>query len=536
MKAARGLRRALDWRPLAVLGVMSAAITVAALNVLAARHPLRFDWTGDRTYTLSPSTEGTLRQLSERVELVIFLGRSDPLYASVKQLLGSYQAASHWLETRFVDPDRDPGQLLALQAKYGIEAGRAENGRVVTDTLIIVAKGSHHWYITHDDIIRYDEEQGIAAPQLERALTIGLRQVLVPTAVRICFTTGHEELSIDDVSPTGLAELSRRLETDNYEVAEVDLSANQQPNLENCGLIIVAAPDVPFSPSAADLVAARFNSGGNVLVLASAGLSETLNVEDRGLGRLTRLAGIEFGGGVILEKSPERRMPDGMGETFFALPADHPVTAGLFRRGRPELQALVTLAQPLVAIDGRAVPATLLQSSELAQTPLNLRSSMEEGDSQREPPSDGKPKIVAMASEIHSALQGSAEKTARRQSRDSVTAGKSTRRAKQEETPTRMVVAPASIAFARNWRDPTLMGTRRFFEGALSWLSARPMLVDVPNKKGHAIGLALTDAGLTEVRRYVLMYMPGCAAALAALVLLRRRGREKRQPASETEL
>ncbi len=50
----------------------------------------------------------------------------------------------------------------------------------------------------------------------------------------------------------------------------------------------------------------------------------------------------------------------------------------------------------------------------------------------------------------------------------------------------------------------------------------------MPEKQGHDVGLALTEESLSEVLRYVLVYMPLSAAALGAFVMLRRRGKEKR--------
>ncbi len=495
----------LSWHGLSVLGAASAAVIVGSLNVLAARHPARFDWTREHLYTLSPATLGTLKGLSAPTDVVVFLGRSDPLRASVEQLLDGYLSKSPFLTVRYVDPDRNPGELLALQAKYSIEAGRADNGRVVTDAVIIVARGERHWYITHDDIVSYDEESGEATPRLERALTVGLRQVENSEPVSVCFTVGHEEISIEDVSPTGLAEIARRLEKDNYAVREVDLSANRRPDLTSCTVTVIAAPDVPLHTAATDALAERFKDGGRILVLAGAGLGETLEVEDRGIDRLTRSGGISLQNAVVLERLAESRLPEGVGETFFATPLDHAVTTALFRRGRPELYALVTLAQPLKAVDGPAVPQALLQSSPEAITTTSFRSVIEGTDEPTPlPQAPANPQVVAMAVELPEP-QGGARLVRR------------------------MVVAPANVAFARNWRDPTMRGTALFFEGAFSWLAARPMLVDVPASRGQPVGLALTEADLAEVWRYVLLYMPGASAAFAALVLLRRRSSTSRR-------
>ncbi len=507
------LLRATVGRSLPVVGVFAAAVLTAAINVVSARHPTRFDWTSDALYTLSAATLDTLAGITEPIDVTVFLGRANPLHASTAEMLEAYRARAPLVKVRYVDPDRDPGELLALQTRYRIEAGRAENGRVVTDAIIIIARGEQRWFITHDDVVSYDEESGEASPHLERALTIGLRQVLVPTPVTVCFTIGHEEISIDDVSPTGLAELARRLEKENYAVREIDLGGNENPDLSPCSLTVVAAPDVPFSPAAAERVVAHFRAGGNVLVLASAGLSERLRVEERGLARITEAAGIGFAGGVVLETNPEARVPEGFGETFFAMPQNHAVTRALFRRGQPELQVLVALAQPLRAVDGETLPEVLLAATSSAATVIDLRALVDgtAGRPATGTRSEPTPPAVAMAAERGASPRNQPNEPGAR-----------------VVTRRRMIVAPASIAFARNWRDPTLLGTRRFFEGALSWLSARSLLVDVPKRQSHPVGLSLSEGDLGEVWRYVMLYMPGSTAVLAVLILWRRRSKARR--------
>jgi hypothetical protein len=94
--------------------------------------------------------------------------------------------------------------------------------------------------------------------------------------------------------------------------------------------------------------------------------------------------------------------------------------------------------------------------------------------------------------------------------------------------PRLVVVGSANLAWSRNWQSPTTFGNRLFIESAVSWLAAQPALVSVPEKAAADVGLSLTEESLGEVFRYVLLYMPGCAAGLGLFVLLRRRARERR--------
>jgi hypothetical protein len=91
----------------------------------------------------------------------------------------------------------------------------------------------------------------------------------------------------------------------------------------------------------------------------------------------------------------------------------------------------------------------------------------------------------------------------------------------------------ANLVWNRNYGDSSLFGDRLFTENALSWLGSRPALVSVPEKTEHEVGISLSESSLGEVLRYVLIYMPGCAAALGVFVLLRRRSFEKKSRQDE---
>ncbi len=98
----------------------------------------------------------------------------------------------------------------------------------------------------------------------------------------------------------------------------------------------------------------------------------------------------------------------------------------------------------------------------------------------------------------------------------------------------RVVIAgAANLLWGRNYSDSSLYGDRLFSENALSWLSARPTLISVPEKTEHDVGLSLSEGTLAEVLRYVLIYMPGCSAALGTFVLMRRRSLEKQSRRDE---
>ena len=80
----------------------------------------------------------------------------------------------------------------------------------------------------------------------------------------------------------------------------------------------------------------------------------------------------------------------------------------------------------------------------------------------------------------------------------------------------------------RSFRDPALLGDRLLVENALSWVTAQASADQRPEKAAQDVGLSLTEESLSEVLRYVLIYLPAVSALLGVLVMLERRKREKR--------
>jgi hypothetical protein len=92
----------------------------------------------------------------------------------------------------------------------------------------------------------------------------------------------------------------------------------------------------------------------------------------------------------------------------------------------------------------------------------------------------------------------------------------------------RAVVLGSRFALAEeNWHQPRpLHGAAFLVDSALSWLVARPQVVDVPDKPEVAAGMRVSDEGRSEVRRYVLVLMPLAVLLLGAAVWSWRRSSE----------
>lgn len=483
-----------------LIGVLGAALLAVNANILVARRYTRWDLTSDALYTLSEATRRTLRSLDAPVDVTVLLSRSDPLALGVRHLLTAYGAETKQLAVRFLDPERNPAEFSAIQQKYGLLIGKSEDGRVVTDASIVIARGERHWFITPDDMLRFDTESGRARPLLEQAVTEGIVNVLSSDKPLVCFSRGHQELGLHDAGPEGLLELKDRVEKSNYAVAERDPSSKE--GLEGCRLLVVANPRLPFDRESAALIARKVQAGMSALLFLGPMVGENGALLGTGLDPVLALADTALGRDLVVETDPAARLPRALGEVFFAKPTLHPVTEGLVQAaGNMELRVLASHAQSVRPRSDRA--RALLTTSDEAVAIQSL--------------------APLLAGKVDEAV-------------DSATPGRYVLGVARElEKPAGAAHAPRIIVFgsgtlgeSRSFRDAGLYGNRVLVENAVSWLAARPALVSVPEKPAHEIGLALSEDALGEVLRYVVIYMPASAALIGVFVLLRRRSVEKR--------
>ncbi len=483
------------------VGVLAAAILLVAVNILAWRHPMRWDATSSGLFTLSEPTLETLNGLSEPVDIFVFLARSDPQMGATRGLLEQYRASCSRLSIHYVDPERQPARFVALQRKYRLGEGRAERGQLVSDAALLVVSGAERWVIGPEEVTRYDAERATLQPVLEQALTEGIRQVLHPEPTVVCFDSGHGEASAQDGGPQGLAELGQMLSTNNYEQRTVNVAAASSAlSLSSCNLLVLAAPSRLVTAQAVGRIVAEAQRGLNILVATSPLLDDSGRVQPSGLDPLLGSFGIGFGREIILEGDTDRRLPVGIGEVFLVNPVAHEVTAGMVAGEQPRHRAVVQLAQSVSARPGAEDAHGLLQTSAQAFSLRDPRKLAEvTAIDQIEPTATG-PFFVAMASSLPMS------------------------RSKTRPRPARLVAIGSAAPLATaTLRDPALVGNRRFVESAVSWLVSRPALIRLPDKPGRKTAMRLTEGAMGEVGRYVLFYMPVTALLLGGLLLFRRR-------------
>jgi gliding motility-associatede transport system auxiliary component len=489
-----------DSHPMTELaGVVAAVVLAVTANVLAARHFTRWDWTANKRWTLSPATLETLHTLEQTVDIWAFAGPGDPLEPSLRELLASYTSASSRTEVHWIDPDRDAVQLVDLQRRFGLEAGQAEDGRVATDAIVIVASRNKHWFLTPSDMYEQSDDVHVK-PREERALTQAIRSVLGGEKVKLCFTVGHGELTLEPGKDERewLGHLRDLLQKSNYELATIDTTApNDHEPFAGCSVAVVPGPVAPFSPDEENRLRTWLLQGGS-LFAAVGPVDSSARTGPVGTGLEEALSpfGIAIDDDVVQEIDPAAAIPETHAEGFIASVRTHPVTASLVIGGTdahpPRVAIFFARSLRHVAAPGAAWAADLLGTTGNAYAKTSVAGAATWTDAPpREASDPAGPFVVAMASE---------------RPRIGTPA---------PHGPRVVVVGSRFILAEDNWRQPRAMhGAAFLVDSAISWLAAKTAVVDVPDRGEVSAGVLVSERGREEVRRYVLMLMP-----LAALLL-----------------
>ena len=501
-----------------LVGIVAFMAVVVLVNVLASGRFKRWDFTSNKRYSLSTATVQTLHDLPDTVQVWVLLGSADPLEHSVKQLLVAYQAETTKLEIHYVDPDRDTVALEDVRKRFKIETGRTDNGHVVADAVVVVAHGDRHWFVTSAEMIEVTASDDTKVkPREERALTGAIRSVLGGTKTKVCFTTGHGEMSPTD-NDKGAGLLKDVLTKDNYAVATVDLAAPSKVSqgsgpLEGCSVAIVAGLKVPFAAEEAERLRTWVLDDGSLFVAASPILGQGSAVVTPNLERVLGPFGIALDDDVVSEQEANVAIPNTGGSRFVAQPRQHAITAALVKSERarevPRVLVDITRSMHRASEPGAANAQELLGTSAQAFGLRSIEGAADWQDAmpQKRPGDLPGPFSIAMAAERPKA---------------SLTA---------PHGPRVVVVGTGSVLSAPAFREALAHRGGAFFaESAISWLASKPQVLDVPEKAAVGAGMRVSEDSRSTIQRYVVLFMPATVALLGIAIALFRRAGEGRAP------
>lgn len=210
---------------------------VVGLNYLGVRHHHRWDVSEGGIYTLSPQSKQVVEGLKDKLVITAF-SEGGPNPAMESLLEGYRYAAPEKVETRIVDPDKEPA---------------------LVETMKITAVPSVN--------LTYGKESFVVTQPTEETLTNGIIRVSGGEKKIVYFTEGFGELGFQEQQdPKGYSGAKLALEQENYEVKPLLLpSVETVP--EDASVVVMAGPTRPLTDAAIAALDGYLRRGGHLLVM-----------------------------------------------------------------------------------------------------------------------------------------------------------------------------------------------------------------------------------------------------------------------------
>jgi len=495
----RRSKRQILSRSLLGAGIVLSLVLFIIVNYFGWKYYARLDWTSSKMYSISEKTEGVLSQLDRDVEILVFLSPGEEVFGSVMELLASYEEASERVTVRTIDPEKNLLEAQTLVDKYQI----SQLNVLIFDT------GDDRRVVDTADLADYDYSgmQYGEGPKMigfkgEQVFTSTLLDLMESRKPKILFTSGHGEMSLDDMSARGLSLARDLLGEDNFELEEwVTLGAVAIP--VGTDLIVIAGPTSNFLEPDLDLIRGYLDGGGRLLVLLDPTLAPDGGFIQTGLEPLLLDFGVEVSEDIVVD--PINPLPFFGPETIFInIYGGHVITRSLDQAQLPVIIPLGRSVRATADVAGLTVVELMLTSVDgWGETDLvNL--------DQVEIQEDDIPGPVSLAVAVEAAEDD-----------PEMDSGELLLDEADGSGDLRLVVVGDSD-FASNSQMQNVPNAT-FLANSLNWLVDRENLVGIPPKAPEQVRLSLTRGELAKISWLVLVGLPGLALALGVGVYMRRR-------------
>ena len=212
---------------------------IVLVNWFVNNHNKSWDMTPNKKYSLSDQTHKLLKDLNKDVTIYAFDRERN--FGDRRDVLGMYSSASHRVDVKYIDPNRQP----ALARELGVRG---------TGT-IVVAAGDRHM-----------EAQG----DTEEAITNALVGVLKGQRTA-CFIETHGERKLDSSDRDGFDHFKKQLSNENYQTESLPfLQKIDIP--QDCTMVVIAGPQNDYLLPETDAIQKYMQAGGRALVMLDAGM------------------------------------------------------------------------------------------------------------------------------------------------------------------------------------------------------------------------------------------------------------------------
>jgi hypothetical protein len=472
---------------------------LAGLNYLVRDHPLRFDLTQHRSYSLSPETLSYLHL--ERPVRIVATFTDTTENPEIRGLLREYATAT---EGNY-DPRRGlDGRITVECLDVYQNRRRAEDLGIAQPNALVLICGDRRRALLVDELYHLNAKKERDSFQGEQVLTSALLDVSNPVRQKIYFLSGHGELSPEQVdAKTGLSDVRDQLKARNFEVGVVDLTVTRKIPAD-ASLIVDVWPQTRFSAAEQELLRQHLGANAGRLILF---LAPGISAISLGLDDLLLDWGVLVDDDVICDTGAEN------------LTEDNDLLVHSFRQGHPIIQSLWDMGLALRFGFARSVRPDpgLTSGSGLTVVTLAATSKTAWGETGYRL---GRPPRFNNAGNIHPLpgmdppdSLGLVVASERVGVRDKLPF--SVRGGRLVVFGTGDLIANTRLGVAGNWN---------IFLGAVNWtVEGREGQLNIPARPIERFQLSLSAGSLLNLRYTLLLALPAGAALLGLLVYWTRR-------------
>lgn len=467
------------------VALVSAFALVVMVNYLAARHSVRYNWADAAGNKLSPLTQRVLGNVTNKVKVIVYFSRKDPLFGNVTGLLKDFQLNCPKLDLEVVDY-RYPGRSEKIRAEYNLSSV-SEGSRIIFDcggrTRVVGASELSDYGMGPDRQIRRTAFKG------EQLFTSAILTVTSTRHLRAYFMTGHDEHnpeSQDDMA--GYSNFAKLLYEAGVELAMLD-SLQYRDMPEDCSLLVIPGPQKRFGEMELQRIDAYLKQGGRMLVTFNFANAKSVQT---GLESLLGNWNIDVGLNVVQDRTNEKA-----NENYVVVARNfgqHPIT-------RPLLRSSLAMVLPR-SIGSKAIGAVRADAPKATELVFTTKRGMAVGNVNEKGIGDLQTEgAIPLAIAVEKGgIQG-------------VVADKGV---------TRIVAIGSSTMFAN--QPLATAANADFATLALNWLLNRDVfLTDIPPRAITEYTLNITEHQMRTLQWIFLGAAPTAAMLIGVIVWLRRR-------------
>jgi ABC-type uncharacterized transport system involved in gliding motility auxiliary subunit len=222
-----------------------------AVNLLADQIPFKFDLSRNKIYSLSKETYQILDNLKQDITIYA-LYKSGQENTDITDILSKYSDHTKKIQLKFIDPDKNPGFVK----RY------LKDGETLNFGSVIIESGKQFKAIPAHDLFIFDYsnpyQPNITSLAVEQRITGAIMYLSTGKVPKLFILEGHGESSLP-------LEITKQLETENYEIKPINLYTNPLP--QDMDILLVTSPQHDFTSDEANKVRTYLNNGGRAIFL-----------------------------------------------------------------------------------------------------------------------------------------------------------------------------------------------------------------------------------------------------------------------------